>query len=746
MPHPAHRLLSRASAAAVLAAGVAALAAHGPPAQPPTAQTPAAATPPQQDQRPTFRTEANFVRVDIYPTAGGKPVADLSKDDFEVLEDGRPQAIETFEYVRITPAGPAAARRSDPNTIEAMRQAAADPRSRVFVIFLDALHVTRDGAKNIGPPLIRFIDRLLGPDDLIGIMTPWMSPADVVLQRKTSVLESGLREAAWGKRFTAEDDAREAMYKSCYHVLMQEREQGKTVSDLARILTVRRRESLTLDALRDLVIYMRGVREERKAILTVTEGWMLFRPDSQITSLREECTCPRGQARRDLQSCSGCSPYPPPDGWKESVPGGEPISIGPGGRLRQGSVRTESGDVSLNECNADRMRLASIDHAQFLNDLIQDANRANATFYTIDPRGLAVFDTPIQRDADEVGLPLNVIQDMSSMRQRHDAMANLASGTDGTALMNSNDLDSGLRRIADDLSTYYLIGYYSSNAKLDGKYRSITVRVKRAGVSVRARRGYRAPTEAEVTAARTQATVAAAVPESVTAVATALNTLARIRPDARFRVHAIPMRDAANGPAKSIAVAGELPSGMQGWAQGGTVTLELAGTSTQPATVTLKPGERAFLTSIALDTAPATVDLRARLTNADATVTPFTESIRLDLAPGPPQSLLFRRGLATGNRLQPAADFQFSRSERVRVEVPLFANMKPGEGRLLDRTGQELKVPVTVSERTETTGQRWLVGDVTLAALGAGDYVIEMGAISAGGTQKTLTPIRVTTR
>ena len=90
------------------------------------------------------------------------------------------------------------------------------------------------------------------------------------------------------------------------------------------------------------------------------------------------------------------------------------------------------------------MRLASIDHAQFLNDLIQDANRANATFYTIDPRGLAVFDTPIHRDADEVGLPLNVIDDMSSMRQRHDAMANLASGTDGTALMNSNDLDSGL--------------------------------------------------------------------------------------------------------------------------------------------------------------------------------------------------------------------------------------------------------------------------------------------------------------
>ena len=49
-------------------------------------------------------------------------------------------------------------------------------------------------------------------------------------------------------------------------------------------------------------------------------------------------------------------------------------------------------------------------------------------------------------------------------------------------------------RIAADLSSYYLVGYYSTNAKLDGRFRSITVRVKRPGVSVRARRGYRALT------------------------------------------------------------------------------------------------------------------------------------------------------------------------------------------------------------------------------------------------------------
>ena len=68
--------------------------------------------------------------------------------------------------------------------------------------------------------------------------------------------------------------------------------------------------------------------------------------------------------------------------------------------------------------------------------------------------------------------------------------------------MNTNDLDTGIRRVASDLSSYYLLGYYSTNAKLDGKFHSITVRVKRPGVHVRARRGYQAPTQAEVDEAR----------------------------------------------------------------------------------------------------------------------------------------------------------------------------------------------------------------------------------------------------
>jgi hypothetical protein len=109
------------------------------------AQTATAPPPPQEQQpRPQFRTEANFVRVDAYPTRNGQPVLDLTADDFEVFEDGKAQAVQSFERVLISPAGPEALR-SEPNTIEASRQLVANPRNRVFVLFLDTPHVSVTG-------------------------------------------------------------------------------------------------------------------------------------------------------------------------------------------------------------------------------------------------------------------------------------------------------------------------------------------------------------------------------------------------------------------------------------------------------------------------------------------------------------------------------------------------------------------------------------------------------------------------
>ena len=147
------------------------------------AQTP---TPPPQ---PTFRTEANYVRVDAYPTTGdGVPVTDLTQADFEILEGGAPQTIEQFERVVVRAAGPQDTR-IEPNTVRESRAMAEQSKARLFVLFLDTYHVDIGASHAIRKPLIDALDRVIGQDDLVAVMTPEMSAADIAFARRTTTIE-----------------------------------------------------------------------------------------------------------------------------------------------------------------------------------------------------------------------------------------------------------------------------------------------------------------------------------------------------------------------------------------------------------------------------------------------------------------------------------------------------------------------------------------------------------------------------
>jgi hypothetical protein len=118
-------------------------------------------------------------------------------------------------------------------------------------------------------------------------------------------------------------------------------------------------------------------------------------------------------------------------------------------------------------------------------DLLETAKRENVAFYVITPGGLQA---PPDRAAQRY------------MTNAYDDLKSLADETDGLAVTDTNDLNAGFRRIADDLAAYYVLGYYTTNTKFDGGIRKITVRVKGSGNAIRARRQYRAPTEAEIAA------------------------------------------------------------------------------------------------------------------------------------------------------------------------------------------------------------------------------------------------------
>jgi len=160
-----------------------------------------------QDQPPqnppaqaTFRTEANYVRVDVYPTQNGAPVADLTQNDFEVLDNGVRQTVEQFERVVVRAAGPQEAR-IEPNTVRESRSMLESARARVFILFLDIGHVGVGGSYNIRKPLIDALDKVIGTDDLVGLMTPDMSARDVAFGRKTTTIDGILsRYRFWGER------------------------------------------------------------------------------------------------------------------------------------------------------------------------------------------------------------------------------------------------------------------------------------------------------------------------------------------------------------------------------------------------------------------------------------------------------------------------------------------------------------------------------------------------------------------
>lgn len=665
---------------------------------PPRAQPPTPPQPVASPQPPIFRTEANFVRVDVYPTRNGAPVDNLTADDFEVLEDNASQKIETFEHVVVRPAGPQTSR-IEPNTVRESTAMAAEARARVFVLFLDTYHVTVDGSHDIRAPLVRMLDHLIGQDDLLGVMTPEMSAANVTFARKTTTIEGMLtRYWTWGRRESRVKDKEEEEYEQCFPFPHPDPECRNVYQGIAEEMILRRREKRTVDALIDLAAHLRGVREERKAVLAFTAGWIRYKPNERL-------------ARKISDRCGGRIPQ---------APG---VFIGRGGRL---STRDDSDPLAPFEsaCERDRVVLSQLDIDRDFRDLLDIANRSNVTFYPVDPRGLAAFDSSIDTGIG-IGTPPPPSVDAANLRGRLDSLRTLADNTDGIAVVDANNVDAGLKRITADLSSYYLLGYYSSNPKLDGSYRRITVRVKQPGVDVRARRGYRAATAEEVAARRGAAAPAAPVDK---AFPDALSTLSTIRRDSRIRVLVAP-----SGDRRSLWIVGEIdPAHYVGeWRLGGEAKISILQGSAEllQNSATLAAGRRSFMTRIDTQSLPpGGYSVRVRMSAADAV--PAMDSVHVDLAAetralGTP--VLFRRGPFLTLPFEPAADRRFRRNETLRVQAPLASAGAGAKVTLRDRSGKPMAIPVAARE-LDADDAHWVVGDITLAPLAAADYLVEVEA------------------
>ncbi|MEO5738973.1 MAG: hypothetical protein ABIS29_00065, partial [Vicinamibacterales bacterium] len=362
-----------------------------------------------------FTTEVNYVRVDMYPTSDDKPVTDLQQGEVELLEDGVPQKIAQFEHVLVEGSRALTTRR-EPSSLEEMRRAAQDPRARVLVLFLDPRFVALDGAMMIRRPLIDALNRLVGGDDLIAVMTPDMSPSGLTFTRRAGSIEQ-LLGTMWGEKgWLGTKDPIEVQYESCY-----DRPSIVDGSLMAREMVKRRRELRTLDALEGLVQHLRGLREERKAVITISDGWPLYEPDRNLAK-------PLIDPKTDSLITGGQTSVPVPKIGRDPRTGRiAPRDPNAGTMISNAGVS----EYNMSTCENDRMMLSELSHHSRFTTMMHEANRANVSFYPVDPGRL--------------------FSGQHSLNGNR-ALEMMVSITDGMRITESALMESGLRRIVDDLS------------------------------------------------------------------------------------------------------------------------------------------------------------------------------------------------------------------------------------------------------------------------------------------------------
>jgi VWFA-related protein len=675
-------------AAIVVAASLAAVLSARQAAPPGQGSAEPASTPDQGgEQRPVFRGGATFVRVDAYPRRDGQVVTGLTADDFEVFEDGKPQRVETFEFIRFEPNTPDTERR-DPNTFADSERQAADPRNRVFVVFLDIFHLSFESVNRVRTPVLDFLDRAVGPTDLFAAMTPEIPVSRMVFGRRTETIATELLKLWQMLQFGRQVSPRTPMEEQLW---------ACGSDTLVRL----HREDLLYTTLENLVVRLGALKDERKNVLFISEGFVP-RPGGQ---------------------------YAIGGGF-----GGIPIvGTGPTGRLGIGNQQPYRRDGNF--CEQQISRLTGMDFEDRFRQLLREAERSNVSFYPIDVGGLNV--NLAFADASIRTLGEASRRDSERFGQRAiDILRTLADNTDGLAVVNTNDITRGVRRIADSLSGHYILGYYSSNTVADGRYRQIRVRVKRSGISVSARPGYYGLTPALAERASSPPEV-----KPPSAVDVEIGRLARVRDDAELLGFAAP------GPA-GFTVVVEVASRLQAlgrWTDGGDLHVSVAKGSDPVGSATgrLEPGRRAAVVEVPVGDLGSAAAYRvlARLTGRDGVLEEqFDVSVPPPSAIGAPR--VFRALASPRAPLHPVADLRFRRTERLRAEWPALESLGDSKGRVLDRNGQPLPITPIVGQREEA-GRYLLTLDLPLASFPEGDFVIELTPAGADEADRRLLAFRV---
>jgi VWFA-related protein len=418
----------------------------------------------QSPQAPgvTFQVEVNYVDVDVVVTdEQGQFVTGLTRDDFAVSEDGKPQKIDTFSLVDIPVEKPA-------DFVYQGRPVAADTQTnrkpfdgRVYVIVLDDLDVSAMRSTPLKDAARKFVREFMGANDLAAV-----------------VYTSGRKDAS--QEFTSN---RELLIASI----------DKFIGRRMRSLSLER-----LDSYYQTIAF--GYTSQTTA-------------DPGTGSINSQDPAGYGRVSDPTELERGTRALNVLDTLKNTAEFLGSVR----GRRKALLFFSEGLDYPLRDVFGAHDATTIIRATQ---DAISMAARANVNFYAVDPRGLAGMTTEFIEGAglgSGVGSPGPIllvpgrntpasgitgvsggtfdVQDELRMefRTSQDTLRELTEQTGGFATLNTNNVAPAFARIADANSRYYVLGYYPPSHPRDGRFHKIEVRVNRPNLRVAARKGYASP-------------------------------------------------------------------------------------------------------------------------------------------------------------------------------------------------------------------------------------------------------------
>ncbi|MEO8361531.1 MAG: VWA domain-containing protein, partial [Vicinamibacteria bacterium] len=358
--------------------------------------------------------EISYIEVDAIVTdKDGNPVKGLTKDDFEIREEGKTQQVDLAAFVDLPL--PAFTAETKDAVVSDVRTNERPFEGRLYVIVLDDLHTGPTRSMAVRQGAQRFIRQYLADGDLAAV-----------------IFTSG--------RSTSQD------------------------------LTDNR--PLLLDSVNKFM----GQRI-RSSTLNLIDDYNMKRAIGSTDPARDPEKAARGyNARQAIDTLKGAAD------WLGNIRGRRKAII----------YFSEGIDYDISDMFGSSDTSTIFDGTR---GLITAATAANTSIYSIDPRGLhsmgeesmdmqPVLDTSLGFDGS--GL-------RNEQRLAADSLRVLAEGTLGRAAVETNDFEGAFERLVKDNSSYYMLGYRSTNEKRDGRFRKLTVKLKRPDLRVRARNGFVAP-------------------------------------------------------------------------------------------------------------------------------------------------------------------------------------------------------------------------------------------------------------